>query len=196
MHIVRSLVWVCLVGCGGALGSPTGDGGQDAAADSPTANDGGTPPPCPSSPPAPNGACTSNGTKCEWGTNPDPNCNQIFICMNGSWVDQTSGTICAPQSDCPTSYASVPVNQNCTENNLSCAYPQGECICTQAFGGVERQTPAWDCFPAETGCPAPRPDIGTSCTGTVQCDYGSCSGGVSLSCVNGIWQEAAVLCPN
>jgi len=194
MSTIRfALVALVLVGCGGSIATPTGDGGTDSSPNP----DGSSGSVCPTSPPAPSSACSTTGpATCEYGTNPDPSCNQLFACTNGSWVDETNGGLCAPQSDCPTSYASVPVNQDCAPNQLSCAYPQGECICTTSMGGLQKMTPSWECFPAQSGCPSPRPDIGSPCSGTQQlCDYGSCSGGVALSCVNGAWQEAAVLCP-
>lgn len=135
---------------------------------------------------------------CEYGSNPDPSCNQSFACMGGVWVDQTSGVACPPQSDCPSSFASVPANQACTPESLTCAYPEGECICTQSLGGVEKQTPSWSCIPVVSGCPSPRPDVGTSCVAdpsNQQCDYGQCSGGIALTCKAGVWQQVFTPCP-
>jgi len=200
--VAVSLVFVAcggnvLVGSdSGSDGSPGNDGapGNDGS----PGNDGGVSPGCPTSPPTPGTACieTKGGPKCEYGTNPDPNCNQMFVCTSNAWVDQSSGTICPPQSDCPATYASVPANQDCSPNQLSCAYPQGECICTTEWGPVQKTTPAWDCIPATQGCPSPRPDLGTSCsTPNMQCDYGACSGGIAVTCTDGAWTQTITPCP-
>jgi hypothetical protein len=187
-----------LAGCGGGLANPIdGGSGDDGGNDSsPPGMDGGIKSGCPATPPTSNGACTPNGQRCEYGANPDPSCNQMFVCLNGSWVEQTPGTYCPPQADCPATYASVPVNQNCMPNNLACSYMQGTCFCTQGGGGPVKQYPQWSCVPATTTCPSPRPDIGTACSEPGQtCDYGACSGGVGLSCMNGSWQEVNWTCP-
>ena len=179
------------VACGGdTFTSP--DSGTDGG------SDGSTSMGCPTSPPAPGSACvtTKGGPKCEYGSNPDPNCNQMFVCVSNAWVDQSTGTLCQPQSLCPTTYSAVPNGVDCANDQLSCAYPQGECICTKSFGGLQRTTPAWDCFPAQSGCPAPRPDIGSACTQQgQQCNYGACSGGVSLECDGTSWQQTFTPCP-
>ncbi len=187
------LSWVAFasvtIACGGSVAT------SDAGTDGNVGQDGSVEA-CPSNPPTPGGSCSTNTLTCEYGTNPDPSCNQMFQCTSGAWVDQSTGTYCPPQQTCPGSYAQVPVNQDCTPQTLTCAYPEGECICTTSFGGLQKQTPAWNCFPKIDGCPSPRPDIGSSCTTPGQnCDYGACSGGVALGCVNGVWQRAEVLCP-
>ncbi len=181
-----------VLACGGSVVSV-----DDSGADSGPGNDGGASSKCPSSPPQSGTACVSvkGGPTCEYGSNPDPNCNQTFVCTQNVWVNQTSGTACPPQSQCPGSYTSVPNGQDCTPDQLSCAYPEGECICTTSFGGLQKQTPAWDCFPASQGCPSPRPDIGTACSGSQTCNYGACSGGVELQCVDGSWQTVVTPCP-
>ncbi len=120
----------------------------------------------------------------------------MFSCGPSGWVNQTTGTVCPPQSLCPASYASVPVNQDCTPESLTCAYAEGECICTTSFGGLQKQTPAWYCIPATNSCPSPRPDIGTSCSQpNLDCNYGGCSGGVDLVCKDGRWQQQNTPCP-
>ncbi len=186
---VRKLIFLVLAGCGGDV-FVAGDGG--------TGSDGGGSSVCPASPPTAGTSCTAfkGMDKCEYGTNPDPSCNQIFACPSGTWMDQSTGTICPSQQNCPGQYSDVQVGQDCSNNTLSCAYPQGECICTQSPGGLVSQTPVWACF-TPSGCPEPRPDIGTACTtqGTT-CNYGACSGGVELVCNGTSWQEAlSGVCP-
>jgi hypothetical protein len=194
MSFVRHGSWVVVVGmfaCGGSVVTVDGGTGTDSGTDgAPVGWE------CPASPPTAPSACPHDTLKCEYGTNPDPSCNQQFLCTGGSWVNQTTGTFCPPQSDCPSTYAQVPANQDCTPNQLQCAYPEGECICTTSFGGLQKQTPAWNCIPKVTGCPSPRPDVGSSCAGSQHCDYGACSGGIAIDCVNGVWQQDEVLCPN
>jgi len=191
-----TLVVVVVAACGGSIVSS--DGGADAPVD---AADGSMCPclgACPTTPPTPGVSCSPNTLACEYGSNPDPNCNQLFECGAGKWQDRSTHTVCPPQSDCPADYASVPANQSCSPQSLTCAYAQGECICTTNFGGLQMQNPAWDCFPATTGCPSPRPDIGSPCTSDTsnqQCDYGACSGGVALECNQGEWQQVTTPCP-
>jgi len=185
MSIARWGAWAVMgtMACGGVVAS----------------NDAGSDGVCPTAPPTASSACSDDTLACEYGSNPDPSCNTAFVCMSGAWVDQTSGLACPPQSDCPASFASVPANQDCSPQPLACAYPEGECICTSSFGGVDKQTPSWDCIPAVSGCPSPRPDIGTACTpepSNATCGYGACSGGgVALTCKQGVWQELITPCP-
>jgi hypothetical protein len=185
MSIARWAAWV-------VVGTMAACGGVVSATD---AGPGGV---CPTAPPTASSACSPDGLACEYGSNPDPSCNTAFMCMGGAWVDQTSGVACPPQSDCPATFASIPANQDCSPQGLACAYPEGECICTVSFEGVDKQTPSWGCIDAVSGCPSPRPDIGTPCTAdssNASCDYGSCSGGVALTCKEGVWQELITPCP-
>jgi hypothetical protein len=177
-----------LVACGGDVFIGT-DGGADGG-------DGGSGLTCPSSQPTAGGACKGDLT-CEYGTSPNPNCDEVFACQSNAWVNQTTGTICPPTALCPATYNAVPNGQDCpSDDGLTCGYQQGECICTKSFGGLQKQIPAWDCFPAQQNCPAPRPDIGSTCTTPDQsCNYGACSGGVQLVCKDGRWQSADTLCP-
>jgi hypothetical protein len=179
------VLMVTMVACGGTFAiCPCSDGGADLV--------------CPTTPPTASAACSQDKLACEYGSNPDPSCNQAFECSGGAWVDRTSGVACPPQSDCPASYASIPATENCSPETLTCAYPEGECICTQSLGGVEKQTPSWDCIPVVSGCPSPRPDLGTACvanSSNQQCDYGQCSGGISMSCQQGVWQQVFAACP-
>lgn len=199
MRIAFLFVACLVVGCGGAVAGDDGGTGNDggSGSDGSPTPDSGPQTKCPTSPPSPGASCSYANLYCEYGSNPSPDCNQLFLCQGGSWVDETTGSACPPQADCPGSYASVPTGQDCTPNGLACAYPEGTCLCTQSFGGLVKQTPAWDCFPEETGCPSPRPDIGTACSApsSLSCDYGACSGGLELQCTDGTWQEVAVPCP-
>lgn len=179
-----------LAACGGQLapdvdaGGPVSDGGTDA----------GTV--CPSSPPASGGTCSPLELQCEYGPNTDPACNTVMQCMTKGW-QTTVSTLCPPLGPpCPTTYATVPVNQDCPQDNATCSYPEGVCICTQDFGGATRVTPGWDCFPTQGSCPSPRPHLGTACSQPgLDCNYGACSGGLAEICKNGYWQQQATTCP-
>lgn len=187
------VVALAATACGGVVSSPGDDGGT--GNDGSPGSDGGGGSACPKSPPTAGAACTPVDLRCEYGTNPNPSCNQIFACTPSGWVDQTSGSAC-PAGQCPATYASVPSGQDCSPESLTCAYPEGECICTRSFGGPQMLTPKWDCIPATDGCPSPRPDIGTSCSQAgLDCNYGACSGGVDLVCKDGRWQQQIIPCP-
>jgi hypothetical protein len=193
---------VLLGACGGATSNvgPGGDGGTEggSGSDGGTGNDaaadaggGGA---CPSSPPTAGAACPQTGLECEYGTNPNPSCNQIVQCTNTGWVDQ--GNTGCPAGQCPATYASVPLDQNCkNDNGVVCSYAEGTCTCS--FGAPPHTNgPVWQCFVAKAGCPSPRPDIGTTCTSPGEsCDYGACQGGIALKCSGGVWQQDEVACP-
>ena len=101
---------------------------------------------------------------------------------------------------CPATYASVPSGDPCQPAGFVCAYPEGTCECSDLGGPVRIVDggigPRWQCEPAQSGCPSPRPDIGTPCADPgVSCDYGECSGGIALNCTDGTWQSGPVACP-
>ena len=200
-----------LVACGGSVfnggdggpgtdGGPGADGGSDATPlDGSPCHYGQSPEcpgHCPASPPSQGESCGyQDGLWCEYGTSPDPSCNQLFECTNDAWQEMTTGTICPPPTDCPATYASITPNADCNPDGLACAYDQGTCFCTTSFGG-QKLTPAWSCVPATSQCPSPRPEIGAQCSDeNAQCDYGSCQGGVALQCKDGNWIQVETPCP-
>jgi hypothetical protein len=132
--------------------------------------------------------------QCEYGDNPNPECNDIETCeMNGEWSFPAPGPAC-PMGTCPATYADVPQGKTCPQQGLDCAYPQGQCNCsTPALAGPGIE---WLCSTPAAGCPDPRPDIGTSCAQPgLSCDYGACTGGVELQCTDGTWQQEETACP-
>jgi hypothetical protein len=212
-----------LAGCGGTLTAGGGDGGTDGAppgrdgggTDAPATGHDGTAPGdgstssvCPADPPTVDTMCAPPGLECEFGSNPNAYCDQLFSCfMSGEdapylWVRNPTMNACPPQSDCPTTYPSPSTKNGCPPSdapgggeNLECSYPQGTCICTQGSlpmsGG-----PYWQCFAASAMCPSPRPRIGSTCTDEgASCDYGSCEGGVALECKGGLWVSVVTPCP-
>jgi hypothetical protein len=183
-------------------GSGPGDGGvHDANADAP--DRAGCPP---AAPPA-GSPCPEVGEQCEYGTSATPVCNQLAQCTTTGWIygSACTGAACAtscPAGTCPAQYPSAPTPSTapiCTDKGLVCAYPAGTCTCAAAGAAVSTDAGIhWTCFPAQPGCPTPRPDIGSACPATTTpntCDYGACSGGVAVECEAGTWQVAMTACP-
>jgi hypothetical protein len=151
-------------------------------------------PQCPTSAPASGAACGAVASiTCEYGTNPNPDCNQQFQCVSGAW--QLSDVVCAMVPACSSTEPGA--GGSCTTEQ-TCPYPSATCLCTSDPGGLPLEGgPVWDCVSLTPGCPATRPDLGTPCSAssTLDCDYGQCEGGVGLSCQDGVWQLANVACP-
>jgi hypothetical protein len=209
---IAACLLTLLAACGGNItgvgdggpGSDSGTGSPDAGRDSPTGSDAPSSDAphsegCPASPPAGGGSCPNTGLECEYGTNPNPTCNELYDCTNSGWLNASPPVTCAPQSECPANYLGpMSQNQPCptSEEDLTCAYPQGTCICSE--GGLAREGgPFWTCIATTPTCPSPRPRVGTACSdpGT-QCNYGSCEGGITIVCEDGVWQEDnMVACP-
>jgi hypothetical protein len=192
-----SVLVLSLVACGGSV-FQEGDGGPGPGpgSDGSPSADGGGGPVCPANKPSSGGACSPVGIECEYGSDPNANCNTLMRCASNGWIDMTPGNICPPPgSICPPSYQSVPVNQDCMPEGLTCPYSQGVCYCTRSSFGPVRMKPAWECVPVAPGCPSTRPHLGTSCSQAgLQCDYGACLGGIALVCQSGYWQQADVAC--
>lgn len=198
-RVLRIGLCAFVFACGGAVTNPIDDGGtdggkgQDSSPDVITPGDASSPIGCPASPPLSGAACSPDQIECEYGSNPSPDCNQLFRCNAGHWQEDSTGTICAPQSDCPATYADVPQNGTCSPQGLGCAYPEGTCFCGNS---LLTQNPSWTCNAGTSTCPSPRPDIGTPCNEPgQQCDYASCSGGVALQCTGGMWTQVFTPCP-
>jgi hypothetical protein len=181
--------------------TPPVDGGTPSPDGSTPIVDSGAPdvlsPFCPSSPPVAGTSCSEPQSYCEYGTDPNPDCNTLWFCDEGAaWQDETTSGICAPpDAACPG--FSVDTNDACPVDGQTCAYPEGTCVCTTDPGGLpEVGGPIWACVPTTAGCPVTRPTLGTSCdvSDELDCDYGQCIGGAGESCVNGAWNMALVAC--
>jgi hypothetical protein len=204
---MRFLFAVALLGaCGGAThgelgGGATGDGGAS------DGNGGGGSSPCPSSPPGDGSACGPQGLTCEWGSSPVEDCDAVAMCNGGRWqvtLQGPGGLDCGggPQGTCPSSFASVPRESHCSPYGLYCDYPEGRCACTVPEGpGFPADASAvaeWLCQDPASGCPEPRPLLGTPCSQEgLECDYGACTipGGTAETCQGGLWIEGGVACP-
>jgi hypothetical protein len=147
---------------------------------------------CPSSEPTGGATCSPDGLWCEYGSNTNPECNDLWDCQNGVWQSMETNGVCpTPTDPCPD-YASVQGGQvACSTQSQLCAYPQGTCVCTSDPGGLPMpgNNPEWSCTAITPGCTGPLPELGTSCSvdPSTTCDYGICSGGVALDCTNGFW---------
>ncbi len=203
--IARGLSFVAfaaiVVACGASTTSPVGDGGSSS---------GGGPGsgPCPSTAPSLLTSCSSSleGVSCEYGSDPDLSCNALIVCGQGRWVtpvtarSQTCPTPAATGA-CPASYAAAQTAGDCSQSGLACGYPQGRCDCARPTGGppiVGGAATKWLCDDAPSGCPSPRPHVGSACssTGPSSCDYGGCTipDGVTLACISGTWQVSPTAC--
>jgi hypothetical protein len=223
MH--RALGLLLLVGplsCGGATfeGLPPDDGGGSGGDDSGKgdggvgtdggANDGGLSPVCPAQVPATSSACSRPGVTCEYGTDPDYNCNTRAQCNQqpggyAFWNVQSPGIRECPTppnpAACPATFGAVPQGSSCSTQMLVCWYPQGECGCVPPLVGpvlLDAGNDHWVCA-APANCPSPRPKFGSPCTQDGQvCDYGSCGrppSGVMVKCEQGVWTPQMTPCP-
>ena len=86
-----------------------------------------------------------------------------------------------------------------TIGNAQCDYPEARCSCATQCGLEGRPEAFWCCPDAPsgtTGCPSPRPRLGSPCTGEgTICDYGGCGGNVTLACKGSTWQPTTIGCP-
>ena len=137
------------------------------------------------------------GLECEYGSNPSTACNEIATCDSTGWsFSGASGPSTCPGGTCPATYADVPQNKTCTPLGLDCAYAQGQCNCARTALVSVGDTPVWQCSTPATGCPEPRPRLGSACSQpSLECDYGACTGGIAEQCLDGIWQRAETACP-
>jgi hypothetical protein len=191
-------------GGGGGAGGSGANGGSGGTAGAPALDAG--PGVCPDSAPTPGSMCVEYlGPYCEYGSSPNPDCNNAFTCTSGVWEKAPSTGACpAPGASCPSSYPGVDsMDPACSVDGLSCEFPQGFCVCSSDPGGLPTTGgPVWSCRSPGKDCPAKRPLLGSSCSGPGDsneqgpvCDYGSCSGGVSEQCTGWYWKLVETACP-
>jgi hypothetical protein len=195
---------------GGGSGSSSGGGGSGSSGGGSSSgggngsSSGGGGASCPSTAPANFSTC-SGSLSCEYGSDPNIQCDALAVCENGHWATTSppKNSLCptsAPgQNGCPSSYAAVPVGQGCS-GEIECGYSQGRCGCTVALSGPAQIDAGarWECEAPQAGCPEPRPRAGTACTAEGQsCDYGGCTlpGGTNMVCTNGAWTQGPTACP-
>jgi hypothetical protein len=194
-------------GSGGGSGSSgASSSGSGSSSGSSGGSDGGSGSPCPVSEPMSKASCSPQGLECEYGSNPVQGCDAVSTC-EGTWQTTAPGdSNCSTTlgGGCPLTFDGVSQGSTCADRGLICNYPRGRCACTESLGGpvmlVDASTPGhWYCQdPGTTGCPMPRPPLGSACTDDgVSCDYGTCNvpGGSAEQCEDGIWKPEAVPCP-
>jgi len=200
--IATAIVVVAAYACGGAVEPGNGDASNDGAPIQDASS-----PICPSSPPSSGASCSPTNATCEYGSDPDFECNTVARCTTQGWQLDTpsSGPGCPTPSNasgCPDSFFDVPTGQHCGDLvNTTCSYPQGFCGCSVGSGGPYPADAAavatWICDAPEAGCPMPRPKLGSACAqDNLQCDYSVCAlpMGESVICQDGAWQEQAYGC--
>ncbi len=192
-----------LLACGGASTHPPGTGDGGPVFTGPDSDGGAVS--CPASLPAPATSCDDFLLECEYGSDPDLDCNTQAACQPGGWVitpaqmSPSCPTSAPGAGGCPATYAGVAVGTACGMTEIDCAYPQGMCACAFPEGPVvgPGQDRKWFCEQPAQGCPEPRPKLGTACATEQQsCDYGTCSipGGNTLECLQGAWTVSLSAC--
>jgi len=210
-------ILVGLTACSGAGGADlfaeggtlAGDGGAGLDAAAP---DGGLASPvCPRADPGDGAPCARPGLACEYGTDPNSNCNAVRTCSTrGVWESSRQGALCptAPalhDPRCPASRIEGAKGAACpaTAVSASCGFAgEGRCACAPAqaaadagAGGSHR----WVCDTPAATCPLPRPRLGEACgarNAGQLCNYGACvlDGGQQLVCLDGYWQRSRFDC--
>jgi hypothetical protein len=179
-------------GAGGA-NEAGGDGGTDAGSWSAV---------CPVDAPTVGVACSLAGLQCEYPRGAlyagklqyDVTCDILRGCTSGAWATVSFGGVaCTPDGPnstmCPASLDRVANGGACADRSLRCEYPDGVCTCAPNLGGPIMLVDAgasWSCNP-ESGCPMPRPRLGSACATVGQmCTYEACA--YEEICQDGIWQ--------
>jgi len=201
---------IALTACGGSTASG-GDAGhtRDAGHERDSGADSGNTTGCPTAQPSAGSACESPTLSCEYGSDPAISCDTVMTCEGTAWkqtqAPATSGCSKTNSAACPATFAAAtgPMGQSCGAP-VSCYYTEARCSCQQvclgACGAPIDVGPApltWVCdIPTTTGCPIPRPRLGTSCTvDPLVCDYGGCEGNLTMQCQAGTWLAIGSECP-
>jgi len=192
-------------GSSGASSSGTSGASSSGSSGGSSGSSGGSS--CPATAPAYGAACTVSALACEYGSDPNIQCNSMARCEQGRWIVETPppGSQCPSpgiQKGCPSSFGQAGQGNSCAPPGLECDYAQGRCVCSLGFGGpvpLDAGSGHWSCEAPPKGCPQPRPRLGSACTvpSSLSCDYGACilSGGVTMQCQGGIWVETPTACP-
>jgi hypothetical protein len=161
--------------------------------------------PCSAAAPTAADPCPRADLVCEYGDDPRPTCRVRGQCVRtsvaadgGAWRVESRDCAALPEVTCPAS-ADQAKDQACTTKDAWCTYSGGRrCHCTDCrpgpVGDFCSGSPTWHCEPVpDRGCPASVPNQGTTCTGSMVCQYG-CEWG-ARGCSGGIWVVANPLCP-
>ena len=151
--------------------------------------------------PTVNAPCAKDGVICEYGSDVNEICNTLRICETyGNSTKWVMGQP-IPPGYCPTQDPGLsntcPQTLDaavgaCGDTSLVCHYVNGFCACHGDAG------PQWSCDTQVSGCPHPRPDLGSPCgvEGT-SCSYLACvvPWGIFITCEAGIWQLSSQCSP-
>ncbi len=162
-------------------------------------------PACPETAPQQGSACGPQGLACEYGTATVVECDTVATCNGGRWeiaLPTMTKSLCqsGPATDCPASLSAVPLGQHCDTYPTICDYPQGRCACTVRQSPTVTDASAqatWICPAPSSGCPLPRPLLGSPCTSSAECDYGTCAipGATAQACTDNLWVPESTACP-
>jgi hypothetical protein len=146
---------------------------------------------CPAAAPAQGTQCTGSSSQiwCEYGSDPNSDCNTIAYCTSSGWQVSAAGDLNGDQNcptvlttACPATFATAANSGDVCTAIVNCQYPEGLCVCDQVGGALE-------CTASAAGCPATRPLAGTSCNADLCGSWGAgtCDG-QSMICYCGLWQ--------
>lgn len=149
---------------------------------------------CPGERPLPGDPCPTRFLICEYGDDPNVDCNAVLECTESGWRGSLpSGATCpTPTGADPSCPAfDLALDTTCEHLGSTCTYATGLCACSAkpGYGGALR----WGCIPLPPGCPASRPRFGATCTTEGRlCDYGECNMrigyvGPQMKCQDGTW---------
>jgi hypothetical protein len=176
---------------GGAPAAASGAGGDEtvgaAGASAGAGGDASSEPGCPLQPPADNSPCeTASDLTCGYGSDPRPNCRQLYRCMEGAWDFFDDGVCDGSSQDCPAGPTNPPPNV-CSNIGISCVYPATNQVCD--CRGIPTADTWWCSESPGPNCPLPMPNYGTACDSAVTCVYKSvfCSQW-EVECVDGRWR--------
>jgi hypothetical protein len=182
LPLLGALLALALAACDAGITEPAGGGNGQVTQG------------CTTDEPTEGVACAPVALECEFGSAPNPSCNDLWQCTDYGWTILPKPTPCPTTSaGCPASLAAVPAGGSCAVDNQLCEYPGMTCMCSDYKAGMATAgQPVWACTPTAVTCSDPRPHVGAPCsetsTGTsTVCNYGSCFGGVLLACLGGFW---------
>jgi hypothetical protein len=194
------LAGLSMVGCGGSVDRSGATNAGEVRA-----------PWCPSTVPEEGAPCTSTllstpdgapplygvSAVCEYGD--DPHCTAVASCGYTQGYKGTTWGVTPPDPSCggnaATCPSAFPAKGSGCAANASCTYPSGRCSCSvrqysicgnpcgDEDGGTEWSCRGWEQQPS--GCPEPRPLLGTSCSVPLQ----FCGGYPDpvMMCADGYW---------
>lgn len=170
------------------------EAGRDAAPIGAPFGPGGCASPCPERTPAAGEPCTAAGLECEYGGSFDARCNTVARCdstrrwgvvpPSGACPDDLGGVTC------PSSPFGPERGKPCPVEGAICPYVDGVCDCQRASAEAGTEL-VWAC--AVFTCKGPRARLGCSCSGTLSCQHGGCTGdlahGIDVACRDGVWKR-------